>query len=111
MRTVECPKCGTDVSDSYQSAEPDVGIMGSGWYCDACDLAIDDQGDDYHDDDVQISGSNIAKIVSSCQHCLYPLACGYGLAGGGGIGPYMYCPNENCGKTIIKFIEESRSDV
>lgn len=39
-----CPKCDADISDSYQEAEPDVGIMGSGWYCDACDLPVDDDG-------------------------------------------------------------------
>lgn len=37
--TMHCPKCDADISESFQSAEPDVGI-GGGWYCDACDLAI-----------------------------------------------------------------------
>lgn len=27
-----------------------------------------------------------------CPECKVPAECGYGLAGGG-IGPYMYCPN------------------
>lgn len=40
MRTVECPKCGADISDSYREDEPDVGIVG-GYYCDACDLAVE----------------------------------------------------------------------
>ena len=44
MPSINCPKCDADISESYQSAEPDVGIMGSGWYCDACDLAVDDDG-------------------------------------------------------------------
>jgi hypothetical protein len=50
---VHCPKCNADVSDSYQGAEPDVGIMSSGYYCDACDLPIDDDHEPM-DDDVQI---------------------------------------------------------
>lgn len=45
-RTCECPKCGQDISESYQSADPDVGIMSSGWYCDACDVVVDDDSDD-----------------------------------------------------------------
>jgi hypothetical protein len=36
----ECPKCGADISDSWQDYEPDVGIMSAGWYCDACDLPV-----------------------------------------------------------------------
>lgn len=99
---MNCPKCDADVSDSFQSAEPDVGIMSSGYYCDACDLAIDHE-DEYHDDDVAIFGNGPEPTLSAiCQHCLFPLSAGYGLAGGGGPGPYMYCPNEQCGKTIIK---------
>ena len=43
-----CPKCEADISHSYQETEDDVGIVG-GWYCDACDLGITDEGDD--DDD------------------------------------------------------------
>lgn len=41
---MNCPKCDADISDSFQEAEPDVGIMGGGWFCDACDLAVDDDG-------------------------------------------------------------------
>ena len=41
---MNCPKCDADISDSHQDAEPDVGIMGAGWYCDACDLPVDDDG-------------------------------------------------------------------
>lgn len=47
-----CPKCGADISDSYQPDEPDVGIVG-GYYCDACDLAVEADlaafEDDYYD--------------------------------------------------------------
>ncbi len=94
-RIVECSKCGADISESYQGAEPDVGIMMGGWYCDACDLTIDDEdGPELHDDDIQLFGQ-VGKVhlVGShiCQRCRVPLKMGYGLAGGGGIGPYMYC--------------------
>jgi transcription elongation factor Elf1 len=43
----ECPKCGADISDSYESAEPDVGIMSSGFYCEVCDIAYAAEEDDY----------------------------------------------------------------
>lgn len=36
---VDCPKCGADVSDSYEGDDPSCGIVG-GYYCDACDLGI-----------------------------------------------------------------------
>ena len=94
-RSIECPKCNADISDSYQPAEPDVGI-GAGWYCDACDLAVSDEdGYEAHDDDVQIfgSGGKVHLVESArCPKCLSTdLEMGYGLAGGG-IGPYSYCP-------------------
>jgi hypothetical protein len=43
MRTVECPKCGADISDTYEPMDQSVGIMSGGWYCDACDLAVSDE--------------------------------------------------------------------
>lgn len=99
-RGKECPKCGVDVSDSYQPAEDDVGI-GAGWYCDACELPIgDEDGPETFDDDVMVSGT-ISGLSGVCEHCRTPLEMGYGLAGGG-IGPYMYCPAEHCGRTFIK---------
>lgn len=36
---MNCPKCDTDISESYEPDDPSVGICG-GWYCDACDLGI-----------------------------------------------------------------------
>lgn len=45
-RTIECPNCGEDISHTYQPAEPDVGIMTSGWYCEACDLIVDEEYDE-----------------------------------------------------------------
>ena len=102
-RTKECPKCGVDISDSYESAEPDVGIMGSGWYCDACDLPVEDaDGPELFGDEVMVSGTGCIPS-NRCQNCGSELEAGYGLAGGGGIGPYMYCPNEHCRQpTLIK---------
>lgn len=106
-RIIECPKCGTDISDSYQGEEPDVGVS-AGWYCDACDLGVTDE-DDYepHDDDIMISGTGTyMDSVGVCQYCRTPLEAGYGLAGGG-LGPYMYCPAAHCGKTFIKSQDHS----
>ena len=48
-RIFECPKCGADISDSYEEYDPSVGIMSGGWYCNECDEAFADEGDD--DDD------------------------------------------------------------
>lgn len=52
MPSRECPKCGQDISETYQGAEPDVGIMSSGWWCDTCDLFVedDDDGSPFMDD-------------------------------------------------------------
>jgi hypothetical protein len=44
MRSCDCPKCEADISDSYEPDDPSVGVLG-GWYCNACDLAIGDDGD------------------------------------------------------------------
>ena len=48
-RPRECPECGEDISTTFESAEPDVGIFGSGWYCDACDLFVEYEYDDEPD--------------------------------------------------------------
>jgi hypothetical protein len=45
-RTVECPECGLDISDTYEAADPSVGIT-AGWYCYVCDISIsEDERDD-----------------------------------------------------------------
>jgi len=36
---MDCPKCGEDISESYEDDDPSVGITG-GWYCEACDYSI-----------------------------------------------------------------------
>jgi hypothetical protein len=48
---MNCPKCDTDISDSYQPDDPSVGICG-GWYCDACDLGISEGECEPLEDDV-----------------------------------------------------------
>ena len=104
MRTIECPKCKADISDSYQGPEPDVGIMMGGWYCDACDLIVgDEDGPEPHDDDVSLFGTGGKVHLASaerCPKCLSTdLEMGYGLAGGG-MGPYSYC--SKCGIVVNK---------
>lgn len=42
-RIVECPKCGADISDTYEGYDPSVSIISGGWYCDVCDLAVTDE--------------------------------------------------------------------
>lgn len=49
MRTRECPKCGADISDSYQEYDPDVGIMSGGWWCESCDLVVPDEDEPDYD--------------------------------------------------------------
>lgn len=39
---VHCPKCDADISDTYEGADPSVGIMCGGYYCDVCDLSVGD---------------------------------------------------------------------
>lgn len=43
MPSCECPKCGADISDTFEPDDPSVGIN-AGWFCDACDLAVGDDG-------------------------------------------------------------------
>lgn len=44
-KTKECPKCGADISDTYEVAEPDVGIFGTGWFCNICNLFVENEED------------------------------------------------------------------
>jgi rubrerythrin len=96
-RIFECPKCGADISDSYEGADPDVGIN-AGWYCNICDEGYgDEDGLEPHDDDVMVSSTEGSSHTCACG-AFYEM--GYGFAGGGGIGPYMYCPS--CGAIAQK---------
>lgn len=103
-RVHECPKCGVDIGDSYQGAEPDVGL-GAGWFCDACGEGFaDEDGPESHDDDVQIFGggrtTHLIDSIDRCPKCLSTnLEMGFGLAGGG-YGPYSFCPT--CGIVVNK---------
>ncbi len=102
---MNCPKCGVDISDTWQPDEPDVGIIG-GWYCDVCDLApaAHEYPREPMEDDVDIFASTRGKPPDPPTRCpAHPDAIpemGYGLAGGG-IGPYSYCPI--CARVINKF--------
>lgn len=48
-RQKECPKCGQDVTETYEAYDPSVGIMGGGWYCDACGLVITEEDEPDYD--------------------------------------------------------------
>lgn len=101
-RTFECPKCGADISDSYEPDDPSVGIF-AGWSCDTCDIGFVDEGDEPLDDDVFVHTSPKEYKGDQIERCpvhpeLIP-EMGYGLAGGG-IGPYSYCPQ--CGRVLSK---------
>mgnify|MGYP001558960816 CR=1 FL=1 len=37
---MHCPKCDADIGDTWESADPSVGILSGGWYCAACDIAV-----------------------------------------------------------------------
>lgn len=43
-----CSKCEVDISDSYEEADYDCGILSGGWYCDDCDEFYSDT--DYEED-------------------------------------------------------------
>lgn len=57
-----CPKCDADITDSFQEAEPDIGV-GGGWYCDACDLGVGEHEveREHFDDDVPIMTAKEAR--------------------------------------------------
>lgn len=51
---MNCPKCDADISESYEPDDWSVGIS-AGWFCDACDLGVGDDGRrEPMDDDVAI---------------------------------------------------------
>lgn len=41
---MNCPKCDADIGESYESEDWSVGIT-AGWFCDACNLAVGDDGE------------------------------------------------------------------
>lgn len=45
-----CPRCEADISETYQGYDPDVGIMGSSWFCEECDLVVEEDDQDYEYD-------------------------------------------------------------
>lgn len=42
-------------------------------------------------------------VRCACEKCSGQLLAGYGLAGGGGIGPYVFCMG--CGEIVLKAVE------
>lgn len=45
MRTMCCPKCHADISDTHMDDDPDTGIIG-GWVCEACNIGVGEIDDD-----------------------------------------------------------------
>jgi len=107
-RIFECPSCKADISESYQEAEPDVGI-GAGWYCDRCCHGYpDEDGPELFGDEVGVHLDPSEYKGPQTGRCSkHPEAIpemGYGLAGGG-IGAYSYCPE--CGTVLSKSQDHS----
>ena len=52
-----CPKCKADISDTYEGADPSVGMMTGGYYCQDCDHSVADWEVEHEPlpDDVPIS--------------------------------------------------------
>lgn len=50
MRIVECPNCGADISGTFEAADHSVGIMNGGWFCEACEVVVEQEMDDDPED-------------------------------------------------------------
>jgi hypothetical protein len=52
-----CPKCKAEIGDTYEGADPSVGMMTGGYYCHVCDHSVADWEVDREpmDGDAQIS--------------------------------------------------------
>jgi hypothetical protein len=63
---MNCPKCDADISESYEPDDWSVGIVG-GYYCDACELAIDgpEWSPEPLEDDVDIAPAPKRAIVGT----------------------------------------------
>lgn len=44
-KTFHCPRCGVDISDSFEHDDPEVGIRG-GYYCEVCEEGYPDEPED-----------------------------------------------------------------
>lgn len=107
-RSMNCPKCDADISETYEPDDWSCGIN-EGWYCDACDLAVAgwEHPPEPMEGDVDIFASTRSQPISESapEHTRCPQhpdvlpEMGFGLAGGG-YGPYSYCPV--CSRIIHK---------
>lgn len=103
-RFMDCPRCGADITDSYEPDDPSCGVS-EGWYCDACDVAVAgwEHPPEPMEDDVDLFAQPMSEAEPRHTRCpAHPDVqpeMGFGLAGGG-YGPYSYCPV--CNKIIHK---------
>lgn len=42
MSRIECPKCGGDISHTYEPRDAAIGIFTGGWYCANCDIPVNE---------------------------------------------------------------------
>ncbi len=45
---MNCPRCDAELE--HQEYDPSVGVLSGGWYCEACDLFVDDSEIDHSDE-------------------------------------------------------------
>lgn len=101
-RSMDCPRCGADITDSYEPDDLSCGIS-EGWYCDACDVAV--AGWEHPPEPMEGDVDLFAQSDTEPQHTRCPdhpdaePGMGFGLMGGG-YGPYSFC--RVCGKIIHK---------
>ncbi len=53
MTPVHCPKCEADISDTYEPADWEVGIVSGGWFCEKCNVGVTESDVGAPDEDVR----------------------------------------------------------